>query len=363
LGTSPDFLNMRPTQDRCPNKLALAIRRMIACAGKPLRNGTLNMSNRVRLFTCVSLLGFAAIACAQGFPVKPVRIISPYPPGGGNDTLSRAIAQKLAGQLGLQVVVDNRPGANTVIGTELLAKSPPDGYTIILVPSSHAINQSLYAKLPYDAVRDFAPISLAGTSPLLFAVHPSLPVRSVRDLIRLAAAKPAEITFSTAGNGSSGHLAGVLFGLSAGIKLQHIPYKGTAPAVTALLGGEVTMSVVPTPGLISLVRAGRLRALGTTGAQRSPATPDIPTIAESGVPGYVASLWYGFLAPAQTPREIVQRLNAAIVAVLRETEIRDNLASQGIDPLSSTPEEFAKLIATDLEKWARVVKESGARVD
>ncbi len=318
------------------------------------------------LFSCCVLAGLPGlfgIACAQTFPTKPVRIISPYPPGGGNDIISRSIALKLTTQLGQQVIVENKPGANTIIGTEVLAKAPPDGYSIILVPSSHAINQSLYAKLPYDAVRDFSPITLAGSSPLVFAVNPSSPIKTVRDLIRLAQAKPGELTYSTAGNGSSGHLAGVLFALTAGIKLQHVPYKGTSPALTALLANEVSLSISTPPPFLPQIRAGKLHPLGMSSAQRSPAAPDIPTIAELGMPDYSASLWYGFLAPANTPRTIVQRLNAAIVAVVKDAEVRELLSGQGIDPVSCTPEEFARLIAGDLEKWARVIKESGARVE
>ncbi len=321
--------------------------------------------------TCFPIIITAALmlavpfmpAHAQTYPVKPVRIISPYPPGGGNDLISRSIAQKLTGRLGQQVFVENKPGANTVIGTEALAKSAPDGYSIILVPSSHAINQSLYAKLPYDAVRDFSPITLAGSSPLLLAVNAASPLKTVRDLIYAAQAKPDELTYSTAGSGSSGHLAGVLLALTTGIKLQHVPYKGTAPALTAVLTNEVSMSFAPPPPFLAQIRAGKMRALGMSSAQRSPAAPDIPTIAESGVPDFAASVWYGFLAPANTPRDIVQRLNAAISAVIKEADVHDLLSAQGIDPYSSTPEEFARFIATELEKWAKVVKASGARVE
>lgn len=300
---------------------------------------------------------------AQNFPSRPVRIISPYPPGGGNDIISRAIAQKLGPQLGTQVLVENKPGANSIIGTEALAKSPPDGHSIILVPSSHAINQSLYAKMPYDAVRDFSPITLAGSTPVLLGVNAASSIATLQELIAAARSRPAVLTYSTAGSGSSGHLAAVLLGLSAGIRLQHVPYKGTAPAVTALLGSEVAMAFVPPTTMLPHIRAGKLKALGMGSTQRSPAAPDIPTIAEQGMPGYEASVWYGFLAPANTPASIVQRLNGGIVAVIRDESVRKLLADQGIDPLSSTPEEFARLIASDLEKWAKVIKESGARVE
>ena len=309
-------------------------------------------------------LGLASPAVqAQTWPVKPVRIISPYPPGGGNDILSRAIAQKLGPQLGVQVFVENKPGANSIIGTEILAKSPPDGYSIILVPSSHAINQSLYPKMPYDAVRDFAPVTLAGSTPVLLGVGAATPVNNLREFITMAQARPAPLTYSTAGNGSSGHLAAVLLALTAGIRLQHVPYKGTAPAVTALLGGEVDIASVPPTTLLPHIRSGKVKPVGMGSAQRSPAAPDIPTLAEQGLAGFEASVWYGLLAPANTPRPVVQRLNGGIHAVLKEAEVRKLLADQGIDPLTSTPEEFARLIASDLEKWARVVKESGARVE
>lgn len=310
------------------------------------------------MLAIVSALGFA-----QSFPAKAVRIISPFAPGGGNDTISRALAQKLVDQFGQPVIVENRPGANTIVGTQVVAKSPPDGHTLILVSNSHVINQSLYTKLPYHAVRDFSPITLVGSSPLVLVVHPSLPVRSVRELIRLARARPAELTFSTAGTGSSAHLAGVLFASTAGIKLQHIPYKGSAPAVTSLISGEVTMSIAPSLTFLPHARAGRVRALATTGAQRSPAAPDVPTVAESGLTGYVVNQWYGLLAPANVPPDIVQRLNAAVATVLKQPDIREKLTRQGVDPGSSTPEEFARMIASDVEKWAQVVKESGVKND
>ena len=306
---------------------------------------------------------FTAVSIAQTFPAKTVRIISPFAPGGGNDTISRTIAQRLTEQFGQAVIVDNRPGANTIIGTELLAKSPPDGYTLILVSNSHVINQSLYRKISYHAVRDFSPIALVGSSPLLLVVHPSVPVKSVRELIRLAQSKSTELTYSTAGAGSSAHLAGVLFSSMAGIKLQHIAYRGSAPAVTALLSGEVTMSIAPSLTFLPLVRSARLRALATTTAQRSPAAPEIPTVAESGLPGFEVSQWYGLLGPADVPKEVVQRLNAAVAAVLKLPDVRERFSSQGVDAEGSSAEEFARLIAADVERWAKVVKESGASAD
>ena len=305
----------------------------------------------------------AGPALAQTWPTKPVRLISPYPPGGGNDILSRAIASKLGPRLGQQAYVENKPGANSIIGTEFIAKSPPDGYNLITLPSSHAINQSLYAKLPYDAVRDFSAITLAGTSPMLLAVPAGSNLTSLRDLVAAAQARPEALTYSTAGSGSTGHLTAVLLALSTGIKLQHVPYKGTAPAVTALLGGEVSMSFAPPTVFLPHVRAGKLRALGISSAEPSPQAPGVPTIAAAGVPGFVATVWYGIFGPANIPRPIVERLNTEIGAALKDPEVVKVLQVQSIDPLTSTPDEFAKLVASEVDKWARVVKESGARVE
>jgi len=304
----------------------------------------------------------ANAALAQAWPAKAVRMISPYPPGGGNDILSRAVAAKLEPRLA-GAFVENKPGANSIIGTEFVANSPPDGYTIILIPSSHAINQSLYSKLPYNAVRDFTPISLAGTSPMLLAVPASSPLNNLRDLLAAAKARPGTLTYSTAGNGSTGHLTAVLLALTTNISLQHIPYKGTSPAVTALLGGDVAMSFAPPTLFLPHVRSGRLRALGITSATPSSQAPDVPTIDSAGVPGFVAGVWYGFLGPAKMPRPIVERLNAEIGAVLKDPDVVAVLSKQSIEPLTSTPDEFARFIASEVDKWARVVKESGAKVD
>jgi len=314
-------------------------------------------------FAAVLLALLNTLAVAQTYPSKPVRIISPYPPGGGNDILARAISPKLGELLGQQVIVENRPGANTIIGTEAVSKAMPDGYTMILVPSSHAINSSLYKKLPYDAIKDFAPITLVGSGPLILALHPSMPTRSVRELVALAKARPDVLTYGSAGNGASGHLAGVLFGNLTSTRLVHIPYKGSAPVITDLLGGQISMTFGTSLAVLPHVKAGKLRALASCGAKRTPAAPDLATVAEAGVPGYAASLWYGLLAPARTPRDIVMRLNSEVLKVLALDEVRERLAGQGVDPYPSTPEEFAGLIAVDLEKWARVVKVSGAQID
>ena len=305
----------------------------------------------------------APAAAQQPYPVKPIRIISPFAPGGGNDVLCRTVAPKLAENLKQQVLVENRPGANGIIGTETAARSAPDGYTIILIPSGHAVNATLYRKLPYDSIRDFTPITLVGSSPLVLAVHPSVPAKNVKELAALAKVRPGQFTYGSAGVGSSGHLAGALFETMTGTKLVHIPYKGMGLAVSDLIGGQVTLTFGTSLSVVPHVRSGKLRALATTGAQRSPALPDLPTVAESGIPGYEASLWYAFVGPARLPPEIVHRLNSEIVAVLGLPEVRERLANQGVDVRSSTPEALGRLLASDLERWAGVVQRAGVRVE
>ena len=300
-------------------------------------------------------------AAAQQYPSRPVRIISPFAPGGGNDTLCRIVAQRLGENLKQQIIVENRAGANGIVGTEVAARSAPDGYTIVLIPSGHAVNASLYRKLPFDSIRDFSPITLVGSSPLVLAVHPSLPVRSVKELIALARKQPGQLTYASAGVGASGHLGGALFETLTGTKLTHIPYKGMAVAIVDLMSGQVTMTFGTSLSVVPHVRAGRLRALATTGTKRSPALPELPTVAEAGVAGYEASLWYGFVGPTRMPPEIVQRLHSAIVSVLRLPDVRERLASQGVDPQHNTPDEFAKLLVSDLDRWAKVVQRAGIK--
>jgi len=304
--------------------------------------------------------GFPAPAAAQqAFPSKPVRIISPFPPGGGNDALCRIVAHRLGESFKQQIIVENRAGANGIVGTEVAARSAPDGYTIVLIPSGHAVNASLYKKLPYDSIRDFSPITLVASSPLVLAVHPSLPARNVKELTALARSRPGQLTYGSAGIGSSGHLGGALFEALTGTQMLHIPYKGMAIAITDLMSGQVSLTFGTSLSVVPHVRTNRLRALATTGAKRSPALSDLATVAEAGVPGYEASLWYGFAGPARIPAEIVQRLNAAIVAVLQLPDVRERLASQGVDPQHNTPEEFAKLLIADVERWAKVLQRAG----
>ena len=322
------------------------------------------MKNTLSVLVILNLTVWHAQCVAQQpYPVKPIRIISPFAAGGGNDTFLRTLAPKLTENLKQPIVIDTRAGANGIVGTELAARAAPDGYTLILIPSNHTVNASLHKKLPYDVIRDFTPISLAGSSPLVVAVHPSLPAKNIRELIAFAKARPGQLTYGSAGIGSSGHLAGALFESMTGIATTHVPYKGMSLAVTDLIGGQVSLTFGTSLSVIPQVRNGRLRALATTGAARSPALPDIPTVAESGVRGYEAGLWYGFVGPARIAADIVRRLNTEIATVLALPEIRERLASQGVDARSTSPEEFARLLVTDLERWAAVLKRAGIRAE
>ena len=291
-----------------------------------------------------------------------MRIVSPFAPGGGNDTLSRILAASLTPRLGQQVVVENRPGANTIVGTELVVKSPPDGYTLIVLPNAITINPHLYRKMPFDVTKDLAPVTLIGTSPLILVVHPSLPVRSMKDFLALARTKPDELTNGSSGNGSLGHLAGALLGVMTGISLVHVPYKGTSLAITELIGGQIVMSFASALTVVPHIRSGRLRAVAVTGPKRAPAVPEVPAIAET-VPGFSAELWYALFAPANTPADIINRLNREVTAILAQPEIKAKLSDQGVDALTNAPQDMTKLIAADLEKWAKVVKASGAHIN
>lgn len=304
--------------------------------------------------------GWQAPASAQTYPVKSIRMISPFSPGGGNDTICRIVAQKLVERVGKQVLVENRAGANGIIGTEIAARAAPDGYTIVLIPSGHAVNASLRKKLPYDSIRDFTAITMVGSSPLVLVVHPAVPAQSVQDLIALAKARPGQLTYGSAGVGSSGHLAGAQFETLTGAKMVHVPYKGMALAITDLVSGQIFLAFATSLSSVPHVRSGRLRALATTGVKRSAALGNLPTVAET-VPGYEASLWYGFVGPAGIPPAIVRRLNAEIVAVLDLPDVRQRLASQGLDVEPSTPEAFAALLKNDLARWAKVVQRAGLR--
>ncbi|HWI13434.1 MAG TPA: tripartite tricarboxylate transporter substrate binding protein [Burkholderiales bacterium] len=311
----------------------------------------------------MAMVGALHCAHAQHYPAKPVRLIVPYPPGGGTDTLARVVSQKLSETLGQQVIMDNRPGAGANIGMELAARSSPDGYTLVLATISNAISASLYSKLNYDLVRDFSPVTLLATTPHLLAVHPSLPVRSVKDLIALAKARPGQLVYSSAGSGTPTHLAGELFDHMAGVKMTHVPYKGGGPSVIALVGGEVTASFATMPSVLPHMKSGKLRGVAVTTAQRSTSAPDLPTIAESGLPGFEMGSWYGLMAPAGTPAAVVGQLNAEAIKVLRLPDVKQRLDLSGFEALTSTPEEYAAYTRAEIDKWAKIVKASGARAE
>ena len=300
---------------------------------------------------------------AQGYPSKPIRLILPYPPGGGSDIVARPLAQLVGAGIGQLMVVENRGGAGGNIGMELAAKAPPDGYTLVFALTAQlAVNPSLYPKLPYDVLRDFAPISLLGKAPFLLVVHPALPVRSVKDLVALARAKPDELRYGSAGNGSGSHLAGEMLNSLARVQSLHIPYKGGAPALIDLVAGQLQLSYLTYTSTSGFIRAGRLRALGVTTAKRSPALPDLPAIAES-VPGYDSAVWYGVLAPAGTPADIIARLNREFLAALRNNELRQRLIPEAFEPIGTTPEYFGDYMKSEIARWAKLVKDTGTKID
>jgi tripartite-type tricarboxylate transporter receptor subunit TctC len=310
---------------------------------------------------------FAAVAgqaVGQAYPAKSIRLVVPFPPGGGSDTMGRIVGQKLGERLGQQVVVDNRPGAGGSIGADAVAKAAPDGYTLLLGSASEiAQYPNVNTRLPYNPQRDYAPITLVGNVPLLLVVHPSLPARTVRDVVALAQKKPGDVTFSSAGNGSTTHLAVELLNLMTSVKMTHVPYKGSVPAVTDLVAGNVQLGIPTMPAALPFVRSGRLKAIAISTAKRSSTLADVPTIAESGVRGYDATLWTGVLAPAATPPAIVERLHGELVKTVALEEVKDALAKQGAEPAVSTPEEFSVFVRSELAKWAKVVKAADIRLD
>jgi tripartite-type tricarboxylate transporter receptor subunit TctC len=306
----------------------------------------------------------AGSVAAQAYPSKPIRMIVPSAPGSGPDIMARSIGQKLAEAWGQSVIVDARPGAGGIIGSELAAKAPPDGYTLIMGNAgSHSVNPSLYPKLPYDPLRDFAPVTLVSVAPNVLIVHPSLPVKSVKDLIALTRSRPGEISFGSGGNGSSAHLSGEMFRTLAGVKIVHVPFKGAPAAVLGVITGEISMAILNLPPALPHIRSGRLKALGVSTAKRSAAAPELPTIAEAGLPGYEATAWFGVLAPASTPRDIVMKLNGEIVRSLRTNEMRKRILADGGEVVGGTPEAFTEVMKRDIAKWAKVVAASGARAD
>jgi tripartite-type tricarboxylate transporter receptor subunit TctC len=297
------------------------------------------------------------------YPSRPIRIIVPFPPGGATDIMGRTLGQKLTQRWGQQVIIDNRPGAGGNIAAELAARAAPDGHTLFFAASAQlAVNPNLYAKVPYDPIKNFAAVVLVGSGANIVVAHPSLSVRSLKELIALAKSKPGLLQYASPGSGSTAHLSAELLKIEAGIDIVHVPYKGAAPGVIDVLGGQVPLMFVSMPSVLGHVKAGKLVALGVTSARRSDAAPDVPTFAET-IPRFESSSWYGIVAPANSPRDVIAKLNAAVLASLKAPDVRDIFAAQGTDIIGSTPEEFARYIKAELAKWAIVVKKSGARVD
>ena len=321
-------------------------------------------TSSVLLLAAMSAMsGLAYSQGAANFPSKPIRLVLPYPPGGGSDTIARPLAQRLGENLKQQIIIDNRGGAGGNIGMEIAAKSPPDGHTIVFALTAQlAVNPGLYKKLPYDPIKDFEPITLLATGPYILIVHPSLPVKSVKELIALARSAPNHITYASSGNGSGGHLAAELMNSMARIKMLHIPYKGGGPALVDLLAGQVQVLFATYAVSKPFIDSGRVRALGVSTEKRLSGV-EIPTIAEAALPGYDAGVWYAFLAPAGTPRDIVGKLNAEILRALNHPEIKSFLAKSSIEPIGSTPEELTKFMKAEIAKWAKVVKDADVRVD
>ncbi len=317
-----------------------------------------------RALLCAASCAASAAVAQPAYPNKPLRLIVGFAPGGGTDILARALGQPLGELLGQQVTIDNRAGAAGIIATELGAKAAPDGYTLLVGSSAgFAINPNLMAKLPYDPVKDFAPVGLFATLSYALDVHPSLPAKTLRDFIALARAKPGAINYGSAGQGSSTHLAIEQFAMMGGVKMTHVPYKGNTPAMTALMSGEVAMVFDPVLTSTPMIKSGRVRALAVTTAQRSALLPDVPTVAESGVAGYESGNWFGIFAPAGTPKDIVERLNAAINKAMARPEMKDKLTSQGADALTGTPADLASLVQRELAKFAKIIKAAGVRIE
>lgn len=308
--------------------------------------------------------GTLGIAAAQSYPNRTIRLVTPYAPGGGTDIIARLLARKLTESLGQSVVVENRTGGGGIVGTEAAAKATPDGYTILMGTSGPlALNPSLYPKLPYDVQRDFAPIMLIATAPHLLAVHPSVPARTVKELIAVGKANPGKLTFSSGGNGGSSHLSGEMFNMLAGVRMVHVPYRGTGPAALAVVTGEVGLSFVDVLTTLPHVTSGRVRGLAVSGAKRSVVAPHLPTIMEAGLKGYESGVWYGVLAPARTPLEIIGRLNSELSNAIRDSAVSTKLAAEGSEVVGGSPGQFATYMKADLERWAKVIKATNVRVD
>ena len=310
------------------------------------------------------VIGLMPIVLAQGYPNKSIRIIVPFPPGGGNDVIGRIIAQKLTERLGQQVVVDNRAGANGIVGLQALMQAPPDGYTIAVAAAGPmAVNPSLYEKLPYDSLKDFSYITNMVIFPLILVTHPSVPAKTTQDLINLAKAKPKQLFYGTPGSGNSAHLAGELLNSMANVQTVHVPYKGQGPAMADLVAGQVQMMFASIPSVLPQVKSGQVNAIAMGSAKRVPSLPEIPTLSESGVPGFEAYSWAGMLAPAKTPKEIIARLNKEIVDILKQKDVADKLNQQGALPVGDSPEQFAAYVKAEIDKWGAVIKSANIKAD
>ena len=318
-----------------------------------------------RLWMCMfALCAVAAAPAADAqYPAKPVRLIVPFPPGGGTDAMARVLGPKLGEALGQTVIIDNRGGAGATIGTELASKAPPDGYTLLLMTITNAIGASLYPNLKFDLVRDFAPVTRLATTPHIVVVHPSVPARTVKELIALAKARPGALVYSSSGTGTVSHLAGEYFGFLTGTKMLHVPYKGGGPSVSALISGEVSIGFATMPSVLAQIQAGRLRAIAMTTAQRSAALSNVPTVQDAGVKPYDVGSWYGLAVPAGTSKEIIARLHDATVKLMVLPDVKERLALSGFEVIVSTPEQYGDFVRTEVERWAKVVKASGAKAD
>ncbi len=332
--------------------------------GASIPGGT-DFERRALLKTALAMLAGLSMmpARSQTYPVRPVRVMLPYPPGGPTDVLVRIVAAKLTDAMGQSFTVDNKAGASGMIGSAEVAKAAPDGYTLLGNASIHVINPSLYPKATFDAIADFAPITQLASVPLILVVNNDLPVKNVRELIGYGKANPTRLNFASSGNAAAQHLAGESFKIATGIQMQHVPYKGSTPALTDLIGGQVQLMFDSMPSATPFVKSGKLRALAVSTSKRSAAFPDLPTLAEAGVPGFDISTWYGLWAPKSTPKDLVDRLAAEVAKILKSAEVRDRYAALGAEPVGSSPEEFAAYCKSELLKWSKIVKESGAKAD
>jgi len=312
---------------------------------------------------CATVITTEGSAAEQPYPVRPIRVIVPYPPGGPNELITRTIGEHVAKTLGQPLVVDNRAGAASIVGTELAARAAPDGYTLLMGTFAFAVTPSLHEKLPYDALRDFAAVAMVGSSLLVLVVQPDLPVTSVKELIALARARPGELNYASSGGGSASNLGAVLFQSLSGVRMTSITYKGAAQSLSAVVAGEIQLTFNSIPPAMPHIKSGRLRVLAVSAAQRTAVLPDVPTIAEAGVPGYELNSWYGVLAPGRTPKTIVTKLHDVITAAVRAADTRERFTAVGLEPATMTPAEFAGYMASEIEKWSRVVRQSGLRHD